>query len=189
LSESVTISAQLTQLLDELANAVSTTAEVLQKIKNQAESDGLTKEQTREVIITTLSKRQLSRSQIYRYLPAELKNPVKQKAVQIREENKHTKNSDVIMTSEKADKVGETEEENSYLEQANASLKEQVKELSEALEKAGQPQTADRLQTTEVIIEPRLYATLFAALRHQPKAIRLEIQGNRATGIIEAEIL
>ncbi len=180
MTETIAISPQLTQLLDELANAVSSTAEILQKIKDQAQQDGLTLEQTREVIITTLRNRKLSDRQIRRYLPAELKDQNQA------ERRSHPNHPEDMMSTAKADKEGEIEEENSYLEQTNASLKEQVRELSEALEKAGQPQTAE---LTEIIIEPRLYATLFAALRHQPKAIKLQVQGNRATGIIEAEIL
>lgn len=70
----IQVSATLQGLLDKLADAVASTTELVQQIRIQAESEGLTFEETRELVIAALKKRQLADRTIRKYLPLELKN-------------------------------------------------------------------------------------------------------------------
>ena len=70
----VEISMTLRALVEELADAVSNTAELVEKVKTQAEEEGLSAKDTRELIISALKKRQLSDRTITRMIPEELKS-------------------------------------------------------------------------------------------------------------------
>jgi hypothetical protein len=70
----IQISLTLQGMLDRLADSVASTAGLVQDIRTQAESEGLTLEQTRELIIAALKKRKLSDRSIRAHPPAELKN-------------------------------------------------------------------------------------------------------------------
>jgi hypothetical protein len=70
----VAISPTLQEMLNRLADSVASAAELVQEIKTQAEVEGLTFQQTRELIIAALRKRKLSDRSIRGHLPAELKN-------------------------------------------------------------------------------------------------------------------
>lgn len=76
--KTVEVSAKLSKLLDQLSSAVSSTFELLEKIKNQAEEDGLSVKDTRELVVGALKKRGLADRTIRNYLPDALKNKAMQ---------------------------------------------------------------------------------------------------------------
>lgn len=76
----IQISETLRRLLDELADSVITAAELVDKVREQAEIEHLSPSDIRELIVSTLKKRRLSARTIAGYLPEDLKDPVKKDA-------------------------------------------------------------------------------------------------------------
>lgn len=70
----IEISATLQQLVDAFADSYFKSGEIAAKILEQAQLEGLSKEQTRELVISALKKRGLADRTIRAALPANLKD-------------------------------------------------------------------------------------------------------------------
>ena len=73
MTAAIAASPKLQQLLDRLADAIADTGKLIEQIRLQGDSDGLSWGQTRELIFDALRKRQLADRTIRKYLPVDLK--------------------------------------------------------------------------------------------------------------------
>ena len=175
------ISSALSELLNQLAASMVATKDLVQRVWQQAQSEGLEPRQVREMLVLALKKRQLSDRSIRAYLPVELKDA---HMATVRSRPNRQLSVATIATNPTGESDLQTQ--NKELQDKNRELAARINELQEALDSinAGLV-SADKMASVpyDVTIHPDFYANIFAGIQQHVAAIVIHVDSGKAVGV------